>query len=60
MKKSQLPAYHAQQQISKQKRNDVKNGKISKVQYLQYYYSIPFRLRKAYGVPQKAPEFGGQ
>jgi len=25
--------------------------------YLKYYYSIPYRLRKQYGVPNKAPKF---
>ena len=47
--------YATQKAKSKEMRKAVSKGKITPVEYYQYYYSIPYRLRKEYGLPNKAP-----
>ncbi len=63
MKRSAIKAIKAKdgwafaKEHSKQMRAKAKLSGQGQADYLKYYYEIPFRLRKLYGLPAKAPKF---
>lgn len=56
-KKKTDDPYAQQKKKSKEMAKAVRTGKMKSTDYYQYYYNIPYRLRKEYGVPKKAPRF---